>query len=238
MEAKTADVSRGVAWFTGGWRLFMKNPGVWIVLGVIVLAILFVLALIPLLGQLLMALFTPVLAAGLLHAAREADAGRSLEFVQVFQGFREKERLTPLLALGGVALAGFILSIVAAMLIGGPGMISAMLSGNPEMMRGAAAGMMVALLAALTVQLLVAMALVYAVPLVMFGNAPASRALTSSFRACLRNVLPLTVFSVIYFFAALAASLPLLLGWIVLLPASAGMYYLSYKDLYEATASP
>jgi len=234
MEAKTADVSRGIAWFTGGWRLFVKNPGVWIVLGAIFIAIVFVLALVPLLGRPLASLFAPVLSAGLLHAAREADGNRPLEFVYVFQGFRERDRLTPLLALGGVMLAGLVLSMVAAMLIGGPATVSAMLSGNPDMMRGAAAGMAGALLAALTVQLLVAMALVYAVPLVMFGNVAASRALSSSFRACLRNALPLTVFGVVYFFAALLASLPLFLGWIVLLPASAGMLYLSYKDLYEA----
>jgi uncharacterized membrane protein len=234
MEAKTADVSRGVAWFTGGWRILMKNPGVWIVQGVIFIAIVFVLALVPFLGQLLISLFMPVLTAGLLYAAREADAGRRLEFLQVFQGFREQSKLTPLLALGGVALAGFILSIVVALLIGGPGTVSALLSGNPDMVRGVAAGVLVALLAALVVQLLVAMALAYAVPLVMFGDTPASQTLGSSFRACLRNVLPLTVFGVIYLFVALLASLPLFLGWIVLLPASAGMYYLSYKDLYEA----
>lgn len=234
MEARTADVSRGVAWFAGGWRIFMKNPGVWIVLGAIFIAIVFVLALVPILGQLSIALFTPVLAGGLLHAAREADNDRPLEFMQVFQGFREKDRLTPLLALGGVALAGFLLSVAVAMLVGGSAVVTAMASGNPDMMRGAAAGLLVALLAALTVQLLVAMALVYAVPLVMFGNVPASRALAGSFRACLRNFLPLTVFGVIYLFAAVLATLPLFIGWIVLLPASAGMLYLSYKDLYEA----
>lgn len=235
MEAKTADVSRGVAWFTGGWRIFMKNPGVWIVQGAIFIAIMFVLGrLIPVFGMVALSLLMPVLAAGLLHAAREADGGRPLEFLQVFQGFHEKDKLTPLLALGGVALAGFILSIVVAMLIGGTGTISAMLSGNPEMMRGAAAGMAVGVLVALLVQMLAAMALTYAVPLVMFSNVPASRALGSSFRACLRNILPLTVFGVIYLFVAIVATVPHYIGWIVLLPASAGMYYLSYKDLYEA----
>ncbi len=232
MEARTADVSRGVAWFTGGWRLFMKNPGVWVVLGVIFIATLFVLALIPLLGQLLMALFAPVLSAGLLHAAREADADRALEIPHVLQGFREKEKLTPLLSLGGVALAGLILSIALAFAIGGASMV-AMMAGRHEM-GGGAAGVLVALAAVLLVQLIVAMALVYAVPLVMFRGIPATVALGSSFRACLRNFLPLTVFGVIYFFVAVAATLPIFLGWIVLLPASAGMLYLSYKDLYEA----
>ncbi len=225
MEAKTVDVSRGVAWFTGGWRLFMKNPGVWVVLGVIFLATLFVLALIPMLGQLLMALVAPVLSAGLLYAAREADNDRALEIPHVLQGFREQEKLTPLLSLGGVALAGLILSVVLAFAIGGASMVATM-AGRHEMSGGASAAMLAALLAA--------MALAYAVPLVMFRGIPATEALGSSFKACLRNFLPLTVFGVIYLFVAVLATLPLLLGWIVLLPASAGMLYLSYKDLYEA----
>ncbi len=232
MQAKTADVSRGIVWFTGGWRLFMKNPGVWVVLGVIFIASLFVLALIPLLGQLLMALFAPVLAAGLLHAAREADNDRTLEIPHVLQGFREKEKLTPLLSLGGVALAGLVLSVALAFAIGGASMVAAM-TGRHEMGGGATIGVLVALLAVLLVQLVVAMALAYAVPLVMFKGIPASQALGSSFKACLRNFLPLTVFGVIYLFVAVAATLPFFLGWIVLLPASAGMLYLSYKDLYE-----
>ena len=67
----------------------------------------------------------------------------------------------------------------------------------------------------------------------MFRGVPAGQAMGSSLRANLRNVLPLLVFGVIYLFIAVLATLPLLLGWIVLLPVSAGMLYLSYKDLYE-----
>ena len=55
----------------------------------------------------------------------------------------------------------------------------------------------------------------------------------SSLRANLRNILPLLVSGVLYLFVAVLATLPLLLGWIVLLPVSVGMLYRSYKDLYE-----
>ena len=234
MEAKTVDVSRGIVWFSGGWRIFMKNPGLWVVLGVIMLAIVVVLSIIPILGVLALSLIMPVLTAGLLYAAREADEGRALDVLHLFQGFRERDKLTPLLSLGGIVLAGFVLAVAVAFLIGGASMVTFMMGANPEMMRGAAAGMLVALLAGLAVQLVVVLALVYAVPLVMFRGVPAGQAMGSSLRANLRNVLPLLVFGVIYLFIAVLATLPLLLGWIVLLPVSAGMLYLSYKDLYEA----
>ena len=233
MEAKTVDVSRGIVWFTGGWRIFMKNPGLWVVLGIVMLAIAVVLSIIPILGVLALSLVMPVLTAGLLYAAREADEGRALDVLHLFQGFRERDKLTPLLSLGGIVLAGFVLSVAVAFLVGGASMVTFMMGANPEMMRGAAAGMLVALLAGLAVQLVVVLALVYAVPLVMFRGVPAGQAMGSSLRANLRNVLPLLVFGVIYLFIAVLATLPLLLGWLVLLPVSAGTLYRSYKDLYE-----
>ncbi len=233
MEAKTVDVSRGVAWFTGGWQIFMKSPGLWVVLGAITLIIAVALFLLPVVGMLALSLLMPVFVAGLLYAAREADAGRALDVAHLFQGFREKDRLTPLLSLGGIALAGTIVSLALLIVIGGGSMLAMMAGGQREMMGGAVAGMLLALPVVLGVQLLVALALMYAVPLVMFHGVPASQAMGSSLRANLRNILPLLVSGVLYLFVAVLATIPLLLGWLVLLPVSVGMLYRSYKDLYQ-----
>lgn len=235
MEAKTVDVSRGIAWFAGGWRLFMKRPGSWSVLGMITLVIMGVLSVVPLLGMLALSLAAPVLGAGLLYAAREADEGRSPDVRHLFQGFRDKDKLTPLLALGGIALAGLIASLALAFLLAGGSMATMMMSGDRHpLATGALGGFALAGLVMLVVELVVAMAIVYAVPLVMFRGVPAGAAMRSSLNANLRNILPLLVFGAVYLFVAILASLPLMLGWIVLLPVSAGMVYLSYKDLYES----
>lgn len=235
MEAKTVDVSRSVAWFISGWGLFMKNPGAWIVLGIMTLAITVVLSLIPFLGVLALSLISPVLGAGLMYAAREADAGRALDVLYLFQGFRERDKLTPLLSLGGVALVGLIIGLVIAFLLAGGSMVTMMMSGGDRhaMNAGALGGFMLAGLVILVVEVIVAMAVVYAIPLVMFRGVPAGEALRSSLNANLRNLLPLLVFGVIYLFVAVLATLPLMLGWIVLLPVSIATVYLSYKDLYE-----
>ena len=234
MEAKTVDVSRSIAWFIGGWGLFMKNPGAWIVLGIMTLAITVVLSLIPFLGVLALSLISPVLGAGLLYAAREADAGRALDVLHLFQGFRERDKLTPLLSLGGVALAGLIIGLVIAFLLAGGSMVTMMMSGDRHALTtGALGGFLLAGLVILVVEVVVAMAVVYAIPLVMFRDVPAGEALRSSLNANLRNLLPLLVFGVIYLFVAVLATLPLMLGWIVLLPVSIATVYLSYKDLYE-----
>lgn len=234
MEAKTVDVSRGVAWFAGGWGLFMKSPGAWIVLGIMTLAIMVVLSLIPFLGMLALSLISPVLGAGLMYAAREADAGRALDVLYLFQGFRERDKLTPLLSLGAVALVGLTIALAVAFLLVGGSMVTMMMSGDRHALTaGAMGGFMLAGLVILVVELAVAMAVVYAIPLVMFQGVPAGAALRSSLNANLRNLLPLLVFGMIYLFVAVLATLPLMLGWIVLLPVSIATVYLSYKDLYE-----
>ena len=239
MEAKTVDVSRGLSWLSCGWRIFTKNPWVWIMLGLVFPALMFVLAPIPL-GTLVFALLVPPLVAGLLAAARDAEAGRALTFAHLFLAFRDKTRLTPLLVLGGVALAGVLASSGAAFMVAGNELLEMMETMREAMRAGmefapapeAREKIMLALLVALAIQLLVTMALVYATPLVMFRGVHAGAAMRSSLNACLRNFLPQLVFGAVYLVFAVAATLPFMLGWIVLLPASAGMLYCSYKDLY------
>ncbi len=235
MQARTVDVARGLAWFTCGWRVFMHSPGLWIALGLALFILWAVLALVPLLGPLVSALVTPVLGGGLLYAAREADSGRALDIAYLVQGFKERDRLNGLLALGAVALAAVAVSAIIFFVLVGGSMMAMMAAGgaHPKHLAPFGMGVGLASLGNLAIELLVAMALVYAVPLVMFQGIPAGEAMRSSFFACLHNFLALLVFGVIYFFIALLASIPFLLGWIVLLPASVGMLYCSYKDLYE-----
>ncbi len=234
MQAKTVDVSRSLTWFACGWRLFTRSPGMWILFGLVSMLFWFLFAFTPVLGPLVVALLTPVFGGGLLHAAREAQAGRALEFAHLFLGFRGSGRLDRLLTLGGVLLAGLVLSAVVFFAFMGGSIIAFMHAGGgwPESLMAFGAGMGLGMLVVLLVELIVAMALVYAVPLVMFRGVAAGEAMRSSFSACLRNVLPLTVFGVIYFFLALLASLPLMLGWLVFLPVSIGMLFCSYQDFY------
>ncbi|HEX7044318.1 MAG TPA: BPSS1780 family membrane protein [Burkholderiales bacterium] len=230
MEPRSVAAGRGVAWFGCGWRTFLENPAIWVVQAVLLLALFLVLAFVPL-GGLLVTLAAPALAAGLLHGAAELQAGRTLEVGHLFRAFRDQRRLGPLLGLGAVGLAAGILST----LIGVGFLGTSIMSGEPPaetMLEHLGGRALTALLLILTVQLIAAALLYFAVPLVMFRGAAPLAAMQSSLRACLRNVLPLFVFSLIYALAAFAASLPFALGWLVLLPWSACMLYCSYRDIY------
>lgn len=237
MEARTVEMGRGLSWLSCGWRNFTASPGMWIALCALLIVISAVVSSIPMLGGLVLSLFGPALGGGLMYAAREADQGRALKVAHLFKAFQEEGRLGPLVALGAVALAGAVASVVVLFALAGGYMRMMAKGGRFEVEAGLPEGLLLAVLIVLAVQLAVAMALAYATPLVMLRGAPVGVALRSSFNACLRNTLPLLVFGLVYFFVALAASLPLMLGWVVLLPASVGMLYCSYKDIFEGSES-
>lgn len=235
MQARQVQIRKGVDWIGCGWRLFARQPGMWIVLTVLLLVLLLLLAFVPF-GGFLVTLLAPVLAGGMLYGAAELKAGRRLEVKHLIEGFRDPEKRVPLVVLGAVALAASVLSaIVFAAVAGGSAVVpepggSAALQLSPRLL--------MALLLALSVQLIAVALLYFAVPLVMLRAAPPVEAMQASVRGCLRNILPLLVFSLIYTVLAVVASVPLGLGWLVLLPWSVGMLYCSYEDIFTAASLP
>lgn len=237
MQARAVAAGRGWAWFVDGWRMFARHPMVWLLLGLIFLFLMFASLLIPVVGQLAFVLASPVLGAGMLYAARESNAARTPRVAHLGEGFRDPPTRNRLFGLAGIALAGALAtSLLMALLMRDtmPGMLGQPGAAMPEMN----AGFWLRFLIVLAPQLIVAMALAYAVPLVMFRGAAVGVALSSSLRASVRNIFPLLVFGLVYFVAAILVSIPLGLGWLLLLPASVGMLYSSYRDLYEPPDTP
>jgi len=78
------------------------------------------------------------------------------------------------------------------------------------------------------------MAYWYAPALIVFRNDEPLAAMKTSFKACLVNMLPMLVYSVLGLVFAIAASIPFLLGWLVLGPVFAATIYTSYKDIFGA----
>ena len=69
--------------------------------------------------------------------------------------------------------------------------------------------------------------------LVVFHNMAPIDAAKASFAASLKNVMAFLVFGAIYIVAAIVASIPFGLGWLVLVPLLALCAYLSYKEVFE-----
>lgn len=152
-------------------------------------------------------------------------------------GFGPRAEYTPnpLLVLGALLLVGtFVIVLVAEML--GFGAALGMGAGGAQ---GSAGGMMaamgvglVALLIALVLGVLVAMAIWFAPALAVLRNIAPVDPLRASFAACLKNVVPFVLYGVIYIVAAIVASIPFGLGWIVLVPLLMLTVYVSYQDVF------
>jgi uncharacterized membrane protein len=221
--------------------LFASAPGVWIAITLAFLVIMILLAMIPVLGTIATTLLAPVLAGGVLTGCRALDRGGALTFAHLFASF--SDRLGPLVIVGLLYLVGSfaIVVVVVGLLfvaVGATG-VGALLSGDPVQAGAAVIATLGfgALLAALFGMLLgipLTMAYWFAPALVVFRNDEPFSAMKSSFVACLANMLPMLVYGVLGLVFAIAASIPLGLGWLVLAPVFAGSVYASYKDIFGA----
>jgi uncharacterized membrane protein len=93
---------------------------------------------------------------------------------------------------------------------------------------------MLAMLVMVALGFVVAMAFWYAPALVVFRDVAPVDALKASFAASLKNIVAFLLYGIIYIVAAIVASIPFGLGWIVLIPVVMLSIYVSYKDVYGA----
>jgi hypothetical protein len=232
-EPRAVDAGRGLAWWTEAWPLFTRAALMWIVLLLVFLVIGVVAGAIPFVGGLAFSLVTPVFGGSMMLAARKVDGGGALEFGDLFAGFRDK--LSPLLVLGALLLVVSIAIGALAFVFGLGAAVGALAGGAAERPGAALAALgagMFGLLVVLALLVPVAMAFWFAPALVALRDLQPVAALKSSFAACLRNVVPMLVYSVLYIVAAIVAAIPFGLGWIVLLPLTVLTLYTSYRDIY------
>jgi uncharacterized membrane protein len=223
---------RGWDWIVAGWEVFKKQPGMWIGIVVVAMILFFVMALIPFVGSLASMILGPVFAGGLMLGCRALDEGGELEFGHLFAGFKDK--LGSLAAVGAIYLVSVIVIALVVGLVTGAGMFALMSGGDPGAgaTAGAVMGMLLAFLLMLALLMPVFMAIWFAPALVVLNDRGAVEAMKESFAGCLKNIVPFLLYGVVLFIAAIVASIPLALGWLVLGPVAIGSVYTSYRDIY------
>lgn len=241
MNARSVSAGNGMQWIADGFNLFAKNAGMWIVLAVLLFIGVVVVALIPLLGGLALAVLWPVLVAGLLLGCRALDNGQPLEIQHLWAGFQSGDRLMPLILVGVAYLvASVVIMGIAFAAIGVPALQSIRAGGSPDLgaVLALMGSMLIGLLIALALLVPVMMALWFAPPLILFNNMGAVDAMKLSFAACLRNIVPFLIYGVIAFILNIVAAIPFGLGYLVLIPVMVCSLYVSYKDVFaEAPAA-
>jgi hypothetical protein len=227
----------GVEWWSTSWRwLFHQGAtAVWIVMCLIAMVIFGLLHVVPLFGTIAGQIGLFVFSGGLMMAARKTDEGTTPTVGDLFAGFGP--------SLGPLVIGGALL-VVASLLVAGAASVAGMgavvgavfggLAGNLALLAGLGATSLLVALIALLLFVPIGMAAWLAPALIVFRKQPPVEALKASLAACWANLGALTVYGLMWIAFAIVASIPAMLGWLVLAPLMALSTYAAYKDLFES----
>ncbi|MCH2557330.1 MAG: chromosome partitioning protein ParB [Alcanivorax sp.] len=236
-EPRKVTVGEALGWISDGMKLLSGHWGVVIGALVLIFVITTVLQFIPLIGPLAQPFLMTLLYGGLVKMFHRIDTTGQSDFTDLFAGF--SQRTGPLLLLSLAQLGIFVAIAVvfgglAFMMVGAGALASQGL--DPTVAGGGfGAGMLLLILAGLVVSVLVAFLLYFSVPLVMLTDTGPGRAMSLSFKACMKNLGPMIVYGLVAMVIVALGALPALLGWLFVMPILAGAFYLSFKRILTAS---
>lgn len=228
-EPTAVEAGRGFSWFSEGYGLFKQAPGIWVAAVLVWFLINLVLGFIPLASNLI----NPVLMAGLIFGCHSQAKGGAFALEHLFEGFRRN--FGPLVLVGVLTLVGALLIVgfLFVMMLA-TGMGSALMEGQSAGSQDGMVGIvgLLAFLIVLALSIPLTMAIWFAPTLVILHGLPAFQAMTLSFRGCLRNLLPFLAYGIAGLGLAILATIPLGLGWLVLLPVIFCSTYAAYREIF------
>jgi len=240
MNIKTVDAGRGAAWLIDGFGYFTRDPGTWLGLSIVFLVILIAAHFIPFLGSIAMQILTPVFMGGLMLGCRAQDSGQPLTIGHLFEGFSNRTSqlaLVGLLYFVGFCVIVLITAILMAVFLGGVGALQQLQQSDLGALVGVAASIAVPLLVALALIVPLVMLVWFAPPLVVFDGKEPIEAMRLSFQGCLLNVVPFLLYGIVGLVLSVLASIPFMLGWLILGPMLTASIYISYKEIFVGAAS-
>lgn len=226
-EGQKLEAGRGMAWLSGGWELFKQAPGVWI--GIIFVYILVIMAasIIPLVNMVAPYVLTPILIGGIMLGCKALEEGDALTVGHLFAGF--SNRASNLAVAGLFYLLGFVVVMIVAVVLG------LIMGIGAAATKSAALGVFAVIVISLVIMAMVfplLMAIWFAPALILFHDVAPLDALKASFQGCLKNMLPFLIYSLVYLVAAVLATLPIMLGWLVLGPVTMASVYVGYREIF------
>ena len=235
------DASRGLQWWSGAIASLFGSTaqlGTWVLMALAYIVLSLLLHLIPLFGFVASLPLNFVFSGGLLLAASRTARAEVPPFGDLFAGFGA--RAGPLISAGIlVFLAGMAVFLVM-LVVGAWAVISAVVGGVLDTMTlpdpaawGIGLGTAGALLLCLLALVPITMAAWLAPALIMLRGVAPVEALRLSLAACQRNLGALTVYGLVGVLLAIAATLLLGLGWLVVMPLAFLSTHAAYQDIFE-----
>lgn len=229
VEPRILPPGQGAAWFAQAWNLFAVSPGLWMAYALILVGMGIGSGLVPYFGPFVQFLVYPFFFAGVAAGADALRRGRALSLAHLFAGLAHQTR--QLLLLGAIYAAVSIAISLVVLSFFRADALQALFHAetmpaeiDPELL--------LMFLVAMSLNIPLLMAMWFAPILVYLHGMPATLAMRVSFIGCLRNLLPFLIYGIVALLLAFAATLPMLLGWFVLMPVLVLSAYVAYRDIY------
>lgn len=245
MDSETATVNnpkampfeRGAGWLLEGFGYFKNSVLNWIGACILLFVLSLVLSLLPFIGGLAVNILMPVFMAGLILGCHAQAQGGEFTVNHLFAGF--SNNTAQLIVLGLIYLLCIIaITIVALILIffmlGGLAFLEHLQSGNPDLILQNFKAVVLVLLIALMLYLPLLMAYWFAPALVVLNDVSPVDALMMSFKGCLINILPFTLYGIVGLVLSVIAIIPLGLGLLILGPMIVASIYIAYCDIFTS----
>jgi hypothetical protein len=197
MKLHIVPARQGIQWVKLGIQNFFKQPLALSGLFFMFMALMSLLSIVPVLGNIAALTLLPGATLGLMAASREASLGKFPMPVVLLSGFRSgRQELQSMLILGGLYALGFLLVLACSALVDGGKFAKLYLIGGPitaELLQEDE--FQLAALTSLALYMPLSLMFWHAPALVHWNGLPPIKALFFSGIACLRNFWAFTVYS-------------------------------------------
>ena len=235
---QTVNIGRGVSWITEAWPYFTRNPLGWIAAIIVLFILSIVISFIPFFGSLLVNLCYPVFVGGYMLGCMAHQQGKSFEFQHIFSAFKEPYVIRLILLGGLYLLATFVVVILMLVLsfimLGGFEIFHQFEHGQVDDIGSYATDFILLLLIFVTLVTPVIMGMWFAPAIIVTSEESVTSAILMSFNACLKNILPFTLYALLVLVLAIVAAIPLMLGYLVLLPVLSASVYVAFLDCFKS----
>lgn len=236
-EPRAGRAGWGVSWITNALSIFKDNFLLWLGIGVVYLIIAMVMSAMPIINF-VFSLISFVFVGGIIKGANAQVTGKELRFDHLFSAF--STHLLPLIVLFVLYMVALIIAfipigiilIVVSHVMGGIGNVDSMMTAE-QIGAGSIVAILLVLLFSMIAFFFLFVMVWFAPALIVLHNIAPTEAMKMSVKGCLKNILPLFVFSLLLPLLALLSIL-FTLGLAILVVVPVGMitYYTSYRDVW------
>jgi hypothetical protein len=244
-EINVVNTGRGVVWLIEGFEYFRRSAGAWIGTSIILIVINIVSGVIPFVGIIIMQILTPVFIGGLLLGCRDIANDGKLLINHLFSGFNKE--FGNLVVLGLIYTLGSIFIMMSMVLIAfvtvGLDSFINIVNGDSTFIfedfytSNYVASILMIVLIGLLLFVPLLMAFWFAPALTVLDGQKPLESIKNSFIGCLKNVIPFLIYGLVGLILSILATIPLLLGWFILMPMIIASIYISYLDIFNPNLS-